>query len=60
MSRSPEYVYFAPLSEKLEDDLIYAIAASRLDAQACADELLNRGWSAEAINRQVAKMQNCL
>lgn len=49
-----EYRFHAPLAEKLEEDLLYAIGKDWQDAEACKAELRNRGWTDAHIARYSA------
>lgn len=49
----PQGYFQAPLAEKLEDDLLYAIKHDRVDAEACREELRKRGWKDQWIADRV-------
>lgn len=44
-----EYRFQAPLTSKLEDELLLAVRHNHNDAEECRQELINRGWKPEWI-----------
>ena len=48
--------FSAPISEKMEDELIYAIRREQDDADRCHTELLSRGWTVAQITARVLRL----
>ena len=51
----PQGYFHAPLAEKLDDELIWAIKNDRVDAQACREQLHKNGWKDEWIDERVGR-----